>query len=176
MLFFLVFATHQSRSSLPARSSFLPRSHSSLFFSEDCALFSSTALSQPLAYQTLPHSFHHDGGCTPYRHRRRDERTPTATPLESAFLPRAKPRGTNCDDCNSFRIRFYENCRVALVPLTKISYKSCIELFLTEVFQEPPMATVVPSRVAPLENRLPQAESGTKMQPISSPWRFPCAG
>src|SRR5713226_8471688 len=71
MLFFLVFATHQSRSSLPARSSFLPRSHSSLFFSEDCALFSATALSQPLAYQILPHSFHRDGGCIPYRLRHR---------------------------------------------------------------------------------------------------------
>src|SRR6266851_7655473 len=102
MLFFLVFATHQSRSSLPARSSFLSCSHSSLFFSEDCALFSATALSQPLAYQTLPHSFHRDGGCTPYPHRHRlprsrrgDEKTVTAIPLE-----RALPNG---DARNPFR-------------------------------------------------------------------------
>src|SRR5712692_1263775 len=93
MLFFLVFATQQSRSSLPARSSFLPRSHSSLFVSEDCALFSATALSQPLAYETLPHSFHRDGGCTPYRHRlprsrRGDENPVTAIP----FVPCAFTR------------------------------------------------------------------------------------
>jgi len=176
MLFFLVFATHQSRSSLPARSSFLPRSHSSLFFSEDCALFSATALSQPLAYQTLPHSFHRDGGCTPYCRRHRDEKPVTATPLESAFLPRAKPRGTNRDARKPFRVRFYENCRVPMGSSARISSKNFREGFLTKIFQEPPMATVVPSRVAPLENHLPQAESGTKMQPISSPWRFPCAG
>src|SRR6266851_1920026 len=118
MLFFLVFATHQSRSSLPARSSFLSCSHSSLFFSEDCALFSATALSQPLAYQTLPHSFHRDGGCTPYPHRHRlprsrrgDEKTFPATHLESVL--------TNGDARNSFRFRFYENAGV-VVSLAKI--------------------------------------------------------
>src|SRR5882724_9177602 len=36
--------------------------------------------------------------------RHRDEKPVTATPLESVF--------TNCDACNPFRIRFYENCRV----------------------------------------------------------------
>src|SRR5207245_11736028 len=155
MLFFLVFATHQSRSSLPARSSFLPRSHSSLFFSEDCALFSATALSQPLAYQTLPHSFHPDGGCTPYHHRHRlprsrrgDEKTFTAIPLDlcafARFL-REESAFTNGDARNSFRFSFYENCRVALAPLTKISYKVCIELCLTGVSQEHRMATLVPS-------------------------------
>src|SRR5882724_8370819 len=41
--------------------------------------------------------------------RHRDEKPVTATPLESVF--------TNCDACNPFRIRFYENCRV--------SYPSC---------------------------------------------------
>ncbi len=67
MLYFRVFATHQSRSSLPSPFPFLPSLHSSLFFSKDCALFSATAASQPFAYQSLPHSFHHDGGCTPSR-------------------------------------------------------------------------------------------------------------
>jgi hypothetical protein len=75
MLFFPVFAypkprsaTHQSQPSLPAPSPFLPSLHSSLFFSEDCALFSATAVSQPFAYQSFPHSFHRDGGCTPSRY------------------------------------------------------------------------------------------------------------
>ncbi len=36
----------------------------------------------------------------------RDEKRVTASPLESVF--------TNCDGCKSFRIRFYENCRVSL--------------------------------------------------------------
>jgi hypothetical protein len=74
MLFFPVFvhteprsATHQCRPSLPAPSPFLPSLHSSLFFSEDCALFPATAVSQPFVYQSFPHSFHHHGGCTPSR-------------------------------------------------------------------------------------------------------------
>src|SRR5712692_12035471 len=67
MVSFYVFATHQSRSSLTAPSPFLPSSHSSLFFSGNCALFFTTAVSQPFAYQTLPHSFHHNRGCTPPR-------------------------------------------------------------------------------------------------------------
>jgi hypothetical protein len=58
-------ATHQSGNSPSARSPFLPSLHSSLFFSEDSALFSATAVSQPFAYQSFPHSFHHHGGCTP---------------------------------------------------------------------------------------------------------------
>ena len=68
VLFFRVFvytelrsATRKSRVPLP----FLPSSHSNLFFSEACALFSVTAVSQPLAYQTLRHSFHRDGGSHP---------------------------------------------------------------------------------------------------------------
>jgi hypothetical protein len=32
------------------------------------ALFSATAVSQPFAYQSLPHSFHHHGGYTPSRY------------------------------------------------------------------------------------------------------------
>src|SRR5216683_4783204 len=35
------------------------------FFSIPCALIHTTAASQPLSYLSLPHSFHHDGGCTP---------------------------------------------------------------------------------------------------------------
>jgi hypothetical protein len=42
---------------------------------------------------------------TPSRHR--DEKPVTVNPLESTF--------TNCDECNSFRIRFYKNCRVSLL-------------------------------------------------------------
>jgi 23S rRNA pseudouridine1911/1915/1917 synthase len=40
---------------------------SSLLFSSPCALFSATAVSQPLTYQSVPHSFRRDGGCTPSR-------------------------------------------------------------------------------------------------------------
>ena len=40
--------------------------------------------------------------------RHRDENHVTATPLDSAL--------TNCDARNSFRMRFYENCRVSLTP------------------------------------------------------------
>src|SRR5216684_578689 len=104
MLYFRVFATHQSRSSLPAPFSFLPCSHSTLLFSEDYALLPATGVPQPFVYQSLPHSFHRDGGCTPSRHRHRDEKPVTASPLESAF--------TNPDARNSFRMRIYENSRV----------------------------------------------------------------
>jgi hypothetical protein len=69
MLLFRVFAypkprsaTHQSRPPLPAPSPCLPSLHSSLFFSEDCALFPATAVSQPFAYQSFLHSFYCDGG------------------------------------------------------------------------------------------------------------------
>jgi hypothetical protein len=44
---------------------FLPSSHPSLFFSSDCTLSSTTAISQPFANQSLPHTFHRDGGYTP---------------------------------------------------------------------------------------------------------------
>ncbi len=37
----------------------------SLSFSEDCALLSVTAVAQAFRLQSLPHSFHRDGGCTP---------------------------------------------------------------------------------------------------------------
>src|SRR6266403_1103655 len=46
----------------------------------------------------------HPRRSTLFRHR--DEKPVTASPLESAF--------TNCDARNSFRIRFYENCRVCI--------------------------------------------------------------
>src|SRR6266481_5985455 len=38
-------------------------SYLSPFFSIPCALIHTTAASQPLSYLSLPHSFHHDGGC-----------------------------------------------------------------------------------------------------------------
>jgi len=56
-----VFATRKSRAPLP----FLLSSHSNLFFSELCALFSVTAVSQLFVYQSLRHSFHRDGGSHP---------------------------------------------------------------------------------------------------------------
>jgi len=79
VLFFRVFvyteprsATHKSRPvypeprrALPAPLPFTPSSHSSLFFSEVCSLFSVTAISQPFVYQSLRHSFHRDGGSHP---------------------------------------------------------------------------------------------------------------
>ncbi len=50
--------------------------------------------------------------CSNLRSRRhRDEKPVTATPLDSALTKR--------DARNPFRIRFYENCRVVLVSLTK---------------------------------------------------------
>src|ERR1700687_2469678 len=65
MLSFLVFVTGQPRPSPPTLYPFLPSSHSGPFFSMSCTLFSATAVSQPFAYQSLPHSFHRNGGCTP---------------------------------------------------------------------------------------------------------------
>jgi len=67
VLFFRVFATRKSRPALLAPLPFAFSSYSSLFFSEACSLFSVTAVSQPFAYQSFRHSFHRDGGCTPYR-------------------------------------------------------------------------------------------------------------
>src|SRR6266850_2509731 len=58
-------ATRKSRSPLLAPLPFTPSSHSNLFFSEVCALFSLTAVSQPFVYQLLQHSFHRDGGSHP---------------------------------------------------------------------------------------------------------------
>src|SRR6266850_1210917 len=58
-------ATRKSRSPLLAPLPFTPSSHSNLFFSEVCALFSLTAVSQPFVYQSLRHSFHRDRGAHP---------------------------------------------------------------------------------------------------------------
>src|SRR6266404_788399 len=65
VLFSRVFATRKSRPALPAPLPFTLSSHSSLFFSEVCSLFSVTAVSQPFVYQSLRHSFHRDGGSHP---------------------------------------------------------------------------------------------------------------
>ena len=65
VLFCRVFATRKSRPALPAPLPLLPSSHSSLFFSEVCSLFSVTAVSQPFVYQSLRHSFRRDGGSHP---------------------------------------------------------------------------------------------------------------
>jgi hypothetical protein len=53
---------HQSRSSLHTPLASLSPSDSSPFFSADCALLHTTAVSQPFVYQSLPHSFYHDEG------------------------------------------------------------------------------------------------------------------
>jgi hypothetical protein len=66
MLQFRVFAADQLRPSRPSFSPFLRCSHSTPFFSVDCALFSAMDDSQPFIYQSLPHSSHRDGGCTPH--------------------------------------------------------------------------------------------------------------
>ena len=55
----------EPRRALPAPLPFLLSSHSSLFFSEGCSLFSVTAVSQLFVYQSLRHSFHRDGGAHP---------------------------------------------------------------------------------------------------------------
>src|SRR6267143_2169165 len=65
VLFCRVFATRKSRPALPAPLPLLPSSHSSLFFSAVCSLFSVTAVSQPFVDQSLRHSFHRDGGSHP---------------------------------------------------------------------------------------------------------------
>ncbi len=57
----------------------------------------------------------------------RDEKSVTASPLESTL--------TNCDTRKSFRIRFYENCRVSLSrspPLFTLCAKSDSQLFCSQ--------------------------------------------
>ena len=118
---FYVFATHQSRSSLTAPSPVLPSSHSSLFFSGDCALFFTTAVSQPFAYQLLPHSFHHNGGCTPPRTfsitlTSSVRKTRHCKPFVFSLM-RTLPRSVSCKSftCHSLvpsGAEGYENCRV----------------------------------------------------------------
>src|SRR6266850_8390418 len=65
VLFSRVFVTRKSWPALPAPLPFTPSSHSSLFFSEVCSLFSVTAVPQPFVYQSLWHSFHRHGGSHP---------------------------------------------------------------------------------------------------------------
>ena len=67
MLYFAVFVGHQTRSSLPELSRFLPPSGSSLFFSCDCTLFFTMANRQTLWNHLLSHCFRRDGGCAPSR-------------------------------------------------------------------------------------------------------------
>jgi hypothetical protein len=111
MLSFPVVATHQSRSSRPALFSFPPCSHSSLFFSEDYALFSATGVPQPFAYQSLPHSFHCDGGCTRCTPSRRSHRRVYLTNFHSGTRPPAAHLPffqslAQCPFCNSFVFTF----------------------------------------------------------------------
>src|SRR6266849_10837088 len=72
MLFSLVFAKHRLRQNRPrlfriAEDSplFSGLQHLTSCLSASYALFSLTAIFQPFSFQSLPHSFHRDGGCTP---------------------------------------------------------------------------------------------------------------
>src|SRR2546427_3388574 len=72
VLFFLVFAQLRLRQNRPrlfriAEDSpfFSGRQHLTSCLSASYALFSQTAISQTFSFQSLPHSFHPDGGCTP---------------------------------------------------------------------------------------------------------------
>jgi len=75
VLFFLVFAQLRLRQNRPrlfgiAEDSplFSGLQHLTSCLSASCALFSLTAIFQPFSFQSLPHSFHPDGGCTPSLH------------------------------------------------------------------------------------------------------------
>src|SRR6266849_1414167 len=72
MLFSFVFAQHRLRQNRPhlfriAEDSPLLSGlqHLTSCLSASYALFSLTAIFQPFSFQSLPHSFHRDGGCTP---------------------------------------------------------------------------------------------------------------
>src|SRR6266849_1907104 len=72
MLFSFVFAQHRLRQNRPhlfriAEDSPLLSGlqHLTSCLSASYALFSLTAIFQPFSFQSLPHSFHPDGGCTP---------------------------------------------------------------------------------------------------------------
>src|SRR6266478_5201007 len=97
MLFSRVFATRKSQPALPAPLPFTPSSHSSLFFSEICSLFSVTALSQPFVYQPLRHSFHHGGGCTPHP----TIQLPAYPPKPFRPLPLRAPKSRRINTCKS---------------------------------------------------------------------------
>src|SRR5713226_9787168 len=75
VLFFLVFAQLRLRQNRPrlfgiAEDSplFSGLQHLTSCLSASYALFSLTAIFQPFSFQSLPHSFHPDGGCTPSLH------------------------------------------------------------------------------------------------------------
>jgi hypothetical protein len=70
MIWFRVFATHQLRSSGTALIPHLPSPSTTLFFSRPCSHACTTATSQPFPYQSLPHSFHRNGGGAPSVFRR----------------------------------------------------------------------------------------------------------
>ncbi len=57
---------------------------------------------------------------SPFHPRHRDEKHVTASPLDSTVA--------NCDARNSFRIRFYENCRASLTPFPHFSTTRCKSL------------------------------------------------
>src|SRR5260370_6394137 len=89
-LFVTSLLPYQSRFALPALFSLLSSPRSSLFFSEDCALFSAMPPSQFFSYQSLPHCLDRDGGCTPPPPSR-DEKPVTASPLDSALTNVLRP-------------------------------------------------------------------------------------
>jgi hypothetical protein len=114
-------ATRQSSSSVSAPFPLLPSLSSTLFFSKACSHTDTTAVSQTFPYQSLPHSFHRDGGGTPSLisitslllpfPSSRDEKAVTVSLLESAL--------TNCDSCKFFKIRSYANSGAPL-PLSSL--------------------------------------------------------
>src|SRR5713101_6268835 len=72
MLFSFVFAQQRLRQNRPRlfriaedSSLFSGLQHLTSCLSASYALFSLTAIFQPFSFQSLPHSFHPDGGCTP---------------------------------------------------------------------------------------------------------------
>jgi hypothetical protein len=84
----------------------------------------------------------------------RDEKPVTASPLESAL--------TNCDAPNPFRIRFYENCRVACAPVI------LFPIFRT-FFQVPyPVSTFLAALTKTAGVCTNNSQSGTPSGPLAS--------
>src|SRR6266403_2598064 len=109
VLFCRVFATRKSRPARPTPLPFLLSSHSSLFFSEVCSLFSVTVVSQLFVYQSLRHSFHRDGVCTPclttqlFAH----------PPMPFRPLPLCAPKSRRINTCKSLsKQRTLTVCRI----------------------------------------------------------------
>ena len=84
-------------------------------------------------YRQSPVSRSYSTHCA-HRSRHRDEKPVTASPLESARLPRAKSRGTNPDARNHFGFCSYENCRVSLPPRSIFRCETLQNIAFSTVF------------------------------------------